>query len=79
MTSYVVEEGYNISKGTTYLSVQHYMSSIGILLLITIGLLSIIFAMLNKQIKKSSESNGKIYDKIEANRLEAKQDLKDKK
>lgn len=75
ITNYVSQEGYNISKGVTYLSVSHYLTSIGILLMITVGLLSIIFAMLNKQIKKSSDSNGLIYNKIEANRLEAKADL----
>jgi hypothetical protein len=64
-TSYVIQEGYNITKGTTYISVPDFLWTITILVGIFTGLLGVIWAVLRSQIKESSTSDGDIYTKID--------------
>jgi hypothetical protein len=64
-TNYVVQEGYNISKGTVYLGVSEFLWTVGILVSLFCGLLGLMWNQLNKQIDKSSDGDSDIYNKID--------------
>lgn len=64
-TNYVQQEGYNITKGTNYISVPDFLWTITLLVGIFTGLLGVIWAVLRSQIKDSSTSDDDIYQKID--------------
>lgn len=85
-TNYVVQEGYTISKGTVYLSVDHFFLSLGLFVTVLGAVLGVMWTKLTKQIDDSStsdqditdkieERDDKLYKHIENKRLELKKDI----
>ena len=64
-TNYVSSEGYNISKGTIYISVPDFFTSIGILIALFCAILRVMWTTIQGQIKKSSDTNSRIFTVIE--------------
>lgn len=76
-TNIVIEEGYNISKGTTYLGLNEFLWTVVLLVGVFSAILGIVWKSIQDQISKTSNGDKAIYDKIEAIRLEIKDDIKE--